>query len=262
VTDDTGQLPEPTDVRSFLIADIRGYTTFTQVHGDEAGARLAGRFAQVVREEVEGRGGAVVELRGDEALCAFGSPRGALRVAVALQRRCADEIRADPSLPLRVGIGMDAGEAVAVEGGYRGGALNLAARLCSLAKAGEVLVSEGIVHLARRVDDLTYVDRGRMTLKGIAEPVRVMQVEFALDLPSESVAARRRLTLMQVVALAVAGATLVAAAVLAGTRGSHSSPPLVANAVASLDSSGSVSSQVSLPGGGRPAGITAGHGGI
>jgi ABC-type transport system substrate-binding protein/class 3 adenylate cyclase len=263
VPDDSGQLPKPTDVRSFLIADIRGYTTFTQVHGDEAGARLAGRFAQVVREEVEGRGGAVVELRGDEALCAFGSPRGALRAAVALQRRCADEIRADPSLPLRVGIGMDAGEAVAVEGGYRGGALNLAARLCSIAKAGEVLVTEGIVHLARRVDDLTYADRGRMTLKGIAEPVRVMQVEFALDLPSESsVAARRRLTLMQMVALAVAAVTLLAAAVFAGTRGGHSSPALVANAVASLDSSGSVSSQVSLPGGGRPAGIAAGGGGI
>jgi peptide/nickel transport system substrate-binding protein len=263
VTDDSGQLPEPTDVRSFLIADIRGYTTFTQVHGDEAGARLAGRFARVVREEVEGRGGAVVELRGDEALCAFGSPRGALRAAVALQRRCADEIRADPSLPLRVGIGMDAGEAVAVEGGYRGAALNLAARLCSLAKAGEVLVSEGIVHLARRVDDLTYVDRGRMTLKGIAEPVHVMQVEFALDLPGESVAARRRPTLAQMVALAVAGATLLATAVFAGTRGGgDSSAPLGANAVASLDSSGSVSSQVSLPGGGRPAGIAAGRGGI
>ncbi len=38
--------------------------------------------------------------------------------------------RATPSLPLRVGIGLDAGEAVPFEGGYRGAALNLAARLC------------------------------------------------------------------------------------------------------------------------------------
>ena len=144
-----------------------GYTRFTSEQGDEAGARLAARFAEVVREQIESRGGTVVELRGDEALCVFGSPRGALRAAVDLQRRCADELRADPSLPLRVGIGIDAGEAVAVAGGYRGGALNLAARLCSIAGPGEVLVSEGIVHLARHVDEMSYVDRGRVELKGM-----------------------------------------------------------------------------------------------
>lgn len=151
------EAPEPTAVRTFLIADIRGYTTFTQSRGDEAAARLALRFAFValrfafvVREEVEARGGTVVELRGDEAMCAFGSPRSAVRAAVSLQQRCAEELRADPTQPLRVGIGIDAGEAVEVEGGYRGGALNLAARLCSIAAAGEVLVTESPPRPPRR----------------------------------------------------------------------------------------------------------------
>ena len=36
-----------------------------------------------------------------------------------------------------VGIGLDAGEAIPVSDGYRGGALNLAARLCSLAGPGQ-----------------------------------------------------------------------------------------------------------------------------
>jgi class 3 adenylate cyclase len=79
----------------------------------------------------------VLELRGDEALVVFGSPRSAIRGAVALQKRFVEETIEDPSLPLTVGIGLDAGEAVPVEGGYRGGALNVAARLCSLARAGE-----------------------------------------------------------------------------------------------------------------------------
>jgi adenylate cyclase len=142
----------PAEIRTFLIADVRGYTRFTQSHGDEAGAALAARFAEVVHEVVEARGGRVVELRGDEALCVFTAPRSALRAAVDLQRRCAAEMRADPSLPLGIGIGIDAGEAVPVAGGYRGGALNLAARLCSVAKRGEVLISDGVVHLARRTD--------------------------------------------------------------------------------------------------------------
>src|SRR5439155_4530174 len=81
-------------VRTFLIADVRGYTRFTQEHGDEEAGRLAGAFAELARETVVSGGGEVVELRGDEALCVFGSARQALRAAVELQlsfRRQKDE---------------------------------------------------------------------------------------------------------------------------------------------------------------------------
>jgi hypothetical protein len=52
--------------------------------------------------------------------------RRALRFGVGLQRAVDEE-----KLPRPVGIGLDAGEATPVEGGFRGGALNRAARLCS-----------------------------------------------------------------------------------------------------------------------------------
>ena len=164
------------DVHAFLIADVRGYTTFTQERGDEEAGRLAGRFAQVTRSVVEAHRGKVLELRGDEALVVFGSPRSAIRGAVALQQRFVEETIADPSLPLTVGVGLDAGEAVAVEGGYRGGALNVAARLCSLARAGEVLASREIVHLALRVDGVRFTERGQAELKGLDKPVHVVAV--------------------------------------------------------------------------------------
>jgi YVTN family beta-propeller protein len=164
------------DVHAFLIADVRGYTAFTQERGDEEAGRLAGHFAQVTRSVVEDHRGQVLELRGDEALVVFGSPRSAIRGAVALQQRFVEETVADPSLPLTVGIGLDAGEAVAVEGGYRGGALNVAARLCSLARAGEVLASREIVHLALRVDGVRFTERGEAALKGLDKPVHVVAV--------------------------------------------------------------------------------------
>ena len=164
------------DVHAFLIADVRGYTAFTQERGDEEAGRLAGRFAEVTRSVVEAHRGNVLELRGDEALVVFGSPRSAIRGAVALQQRFVEETIADPSLPLTVGIGLDAGEAVPVEGGYRGGALNVAARLCSLARAGEVLASREIVHLARRVDGVRFTERGQSELKGLDKPVHVVAV--------------------------------------------------------------------------------------
>jgi hypothetical protein len=99
-------------IRTFLIADVRGYTLFTQERGDEAAAKLAAKFAGIVRDVVESRGGTLLELRGDEALCVFGSAREAIRTAVELQERFVEETIDSPELPLTVGIGLDAGEAV------------------------------------------------------------------------------------------------------------------------------------------------------
>ena len=39
-------------MRSFLIADIRGYTSYTAEHGDKATSRLAQEFAQIVAEGI------------------------------------------------------------------------------------------------------------------------------------------------------------------------------------------------------------------
>ena len=61
---------------------------------------------------MEGRGGTLLELQGDESLCVFASTRDAIRAALDLQERFVEETLSEPELPLRVGIGLDAGEAV------------------------------------------------------------------------------------------------------------------------------------------------------
>ena len=176
-------------IRTFLIADVRGYTAFTQQHGDEAAGRLAASFAEIAQEGVEACGGELVELRGDEALAVFMSARDALRAATELAEAFSEATEDDPTLPLGVGFGLDAGEAVPVAGGYRGGALNLAARLCSRAGAGEVLASEGVIHLARTIDGLSFEPTEPFELKGISEPVRAARVT-ATQVRRTSVASR------------------------------------------------------------------------
>ena len=158
-------------LRTFMICDVRGYTRFTQQHGDEAAAELAGSFADLVRGVVRSFDGRLIELRGDEALVTFESARQALRAALAIQQRVAED-----ELPRGVGIGLDAGEAVPVGTGYRGGALNMAARLCSLAEPGQVLATEGVTHLARKVEGTRYLAGRVERLKGIDHPVRVIEV--------------------------------------------------------------------------------------
>ena len=172
-----------TAVRTFLIADVRGYTRFTQQHGDEAAGQLALSFAERCREVVEGHDGEVVELRGDEALCVFGSARRALRAAVELQTSFRRRTDARPVFPLAIGIGLDSGEAVPIEGGYRGGALNTAARLCSLAGRGETLATETVVSLARKLDGIRFVPRKPVRLKGLDQPLRTIEIVPEPGLP-------------------------------------------------------------------------------
>ena len=92
--DEPGSLEPMTEearIQTFLIADVRGYTLFTQQRGDEAAAKLAAKFARIARETVQQRGGSVIELRGDEALAVFSSARQAVAAAIDLQERLVDE---------------------------------------------------------------------------------------------------------------------------------------------------------------------------
>jgi class 3 adenylate cyclase len=175
-------MPESTsEVRTFVIADVRGYSRYTEECGDEAAAALSARFAEIVNEDVSAHDGQLVEMRGDEALVVFTSARQAIRAAVDLQaqfQEAADEF----DIPLRVGIGIDSGEAVQLDdGSFRGAALNVAARLCGRASGGEVIISEATSRLAGRLGGLHYSDGGRVRLKNIPDPIHIYKVYSELD---------------------------------------------------------------------------------
>ncbi|MGH2795281.1 MAG: adenylate/guanylate cyclase domain-containing protein, partial [Actinomycetota bacterium] len=144
-------------------------------------ARLAKKFADLARDAVEARGGRVIELRGDEALAVFTSTPQAVRAALEFQATCVEETALDPTLPLTVGIGIDAGEAIPVEDGFRGAALNTAARLCSRATAGQVLVTRAVAD-APLDGDVLFRELGAAELKGFEVAVDVIEA-----LPSQQV---------------------------------------------------------------------------
>jgi peptide/nickel transport system substrate-binding protein len=257
-------VPTGTDVHAFLIADVRGYTAFTQARGDEESGRLAARFAEVAREVIREHQGEVLELRGDEALCVFGSPRSAIRAAVALQQRFVEETIADPSLPLTVGVGLDAGEAVPVEGGYRGGALNVAARLCSRARAGEVLASGEIVHLARRIEGVRFTERGKADMKGLDQPVHMVAVRAESMDTVEAIAPFVRSTApapaphrrRNAIATVVAFVLLAALVAVPLARRSGGSSQIAPNSIGVLDAdSGDVTGTIGLEA--RPGSVAA-----
>jgi WD40 repeat protein/DNA-binding SARP family transcriptional activator len=190
-----GKLDEGTlsGIKTFVIADVRGFAAFARSRGDEAAAQLAATFSGLARAKIADRGGSVVEVRGAEALAVFDSARQAIRAAVDLQLAFVDETIANPFAPLAVGIGIDAGEAMRVNGGLQGGALDSAARLSGLAGPAEILASREVAHLAGKVDGIRYVDRGPIRLEGLVDTVDVMNVRPESEDPAQDVAFRRAL---------------------------------------------------------------------
>ncbi len=174
--DETPAEPElpPAAILVFLIADIRGYTSYTERFGDHAAAKLTTEFAELAGEVVEQWEGRVVEVRGDEVLSVFASARQAIHAAGDLHARYLESATKHPERPQGIGIGLDIGEAVKVDSGYRGAALNRAARLCSLAGPGETLVSPGVYYVAPHVEGVHFVSRGQEQLKGLPEPVTIL----------------------------------------------------------------------------------------
>src|SRR5512135_1022486 len=97
--------------RAFLFSDLRDYTSFVEAKGDAAAARLLREYRTVVRREVGRHEGAEVKTEGDSFYVVFDSPSAALECAVDILR-AANASATDPTAPLRIGVGLHAGETV------------------------------------------------------------------------------------------------------------------------------------------------------
>jgi class 3 adenylate cyclase/ABC-type branched-subunit amino acid transport system substrate-binding protein/streptogramin lyase len=255
---------DSSDLRSFLIADVRGYTRFTNERGDEAASDLAARFAELTRGAVAAYGGTLLELRGDEALCVFPSARQAIRAAIELQRRFRERADGEPVIPLGVGMGLDAGEAVPTEGGYRGGALNLAARLCSIALPGQILASEAVVHMAQHVPGVGFHPRKRARMKGLDRPVKVIEIvpeEPLPPLPEAPASGRRRFGTFGAIVAVVAAVAVLAGIAAWRSSNSGKAPSIPGNSIVPINA---MSNDVGAPlgVGTTPSAVAAGEGSV
>ncbi len=229
--------------RAFLFADLRGYSAFTEAHGDRAAAVLMDRYRDLVRAEIVAHRGAEIRTEGDSFYVVFDSVSDAVLAAIAIRDRAGAINAAGDGPPIRVGLGIHAGEVEDRREGIVSSAVNIAARVCSVAAPGEVLVTDTVRSLTRTFLSVSYTARRRRRLKGIAEPIALFSVDAVTG---ASVVARRGslgIALAVVAAAAVVVATVASIVLANGTStasasspGPHSvaaSAPLPSNVVAS-----------------------------
>src|SRR5947207_10754270 len=161
---------------TFLFSDLRDYTRFVEQFGDTAATTLIGEYRRIVRAEVAKTAGAEIKTEGDSFYVVFTSARAAVGCGVGILREADRYSRARPDQPMKVGVGIHAGEPVPHEGQYVGAAVIVAARLAQSASAGELLVTDVVRALLPRDGAPPMEPRAGLELKGIAEPPQVFRV--------------------------------------------------------------------------------------
>lgn len=154
--------PERPSAIAFV--DLSGYTTLTVERGDEAAAAAADHLRALAEDCVHAVDGRLVKLLGDGVLLYFEDSPSAIRATLELVRRVGEE-----NLP-PAHAGIAAGRVVVRDGDVFGQTVNLASRIADEARAGEVVVEEGVVVMLPR-GTAEFAPVGRVDLKGFPMPV-------------------------------------------------------------------------------------------
>ena len=107
------------------------------------------------------------------------------------RRRGPEATEARPDRPIRVGVGIHAGEAVETPDGFIGSAVNMASRVCAAASPGEVLVTDTVRGITQASIDVGFASRGKQRLKGMNEPVELFAVTQGASTASATLVDRR-----------------------------------------------------------------------
>lgn len=162
--------------RTVMFTDIVGSTEMTARLGDAMAVEIVRAHDAIVRRALRQHGGREVKHTGDGIMASFDAVPAAVECARAIQRAFADYNR-ESREPIRIRVGLHAGEPVADSNDLFGATVQLASRLCAAAEADGIAASD--VVRAACGDGRGFVDAGQRQLKGFAQPVRVFEVGWS-----------------------------------------------------------------------------------
>jgi predicted ATPase/class 3 adenylate cyclase len=161
---------------TFVFTDLESSTRLWEEFPDAMRAAIE-RHDAILRSAVERCRGRVVKLTGDGLMAVFCSPADGAEACLEAQRALHDEAWGEPG-PLRVRMGMHAGEAQQRGGDFYGPAVNRTARIMSAAYGGQVLLSARAAEVAGRrlPSEAELRDLGEHRLKDLSRPERIFQL--------------------------------------------------------------------------------------
>jgi class 3 adenylate cyclase len=163
-------------VRTIVFTDVEASTALNERLGDEGARKVLREHERLTREALSEHGGSEVKAMGDGFMAWFPSATRAVECAIALQRAFAS--RNDTSVePIRVRVGINAGEPIAEGDDLFGASVIATARIAAQAKGGQILASDAVRQLLAG-KGFTFTAQGEHALKGFEEPVRLFEVSW------------------------------------------------------------------------------------
>jgi adenylate cyclase len=178
---------------TILFSDIRGFTTMSEhMSPDSIASLLSDYFTEMV-DIVFANGGTLDKFIGDAIMALWGAPiphaddpDRAVQAAIAMQRAIHtlnEKWTAEGRPTISVGIGINFGDTFAGNIGSHlrleytviGDPVNVASRLCSNAKGGEILISDPLYRMLKHKPPVNA--REPLTVKNRAQPVPVWGVQ-------------------------------------------------------------------------------------
>ena len=168
-------MPQQTASLAVLFADISGSTRLYETLGDLLAREKVAQCLSVLTQLIQQQGGTLLKTIGDEVMATFPSADAAVQAACAMQEALAEEAAAgQPALAIHIGLHF--GLMVQEANDVFGDAVNVAARMAALAKAGQILTTKQTAEvLAPATPTSTrYIDR--TTVKGKQEEIDIYEV--------------------------------------------------------------------------------------
>lgn len=159
--------------RSFAFVDVSGFTALTELEGDEHAVEVLTAFRALLREICGRRGVRIAKWLGDGVMlvCVETPPL----LATILELHHVVCTVSSPAQSVSIRSGVTSGDVILMEGDdYIGHCVNVAARLCDLAGAGEALASPSVMDSLPRWG--VAVGRQRVTLRGVEKPVSATSI--------------------------------------------------------------------------------------
>jgi class 3 adenylate cyclase len=154
----------PDGTVTIVFSDIESSTVLLERLGDTEFLRMLAWHDRIVRAAAEEHRGFVVKSQGDGFMIAFPSAAFALRSAINMRTRLASGF---DDIPVRIRIGLHAGEALRHAEDFYGRTVVIAARIAELALGGEILASDLVYSLARGLGTFTFGEPRLVSLKGL-----------------------------------------------------------------------------------------------
>ncbi|MDO1449202.1 adenylate/guanylate cyclase domain-containing protein [Rhodocytophaga aerolata] len=156
---------------AILVADLAGYTALTEAHGSFSAAQIVDKYLQIVNNSLTGSS-RLVERVGDEVVIIAEIARDLVETALRLRQLANEENNF-----LAIHAGIHIGDLLERNGSFFGTAINLASRIASISKGGQILCSASIIKEVAEASNIEFTCLGEVSFKNLRTKIELFEIK-------------------------------------------------------------------------------------